>query len=93
MKPRYAATVDLNQAEIVDALRAIGCSVYIVGLPVDLLVGYRARNFLIEVKRPGEKPRTKKQKEFLAGWKGQVRVVETPEEAIDLVTGAYRGSS
>jgi hypothetical protein len=89
--PRYANKVDENQAEVVAALRSIGCSVDIIGLPVDLLVGYRAHNFLIEVKQPGEKPRTKKQKDFLAGWRGQVRVVETPEEAIDLVTRAYRG--
>ena len=28
-----------------------------IGTPVDLLVGYRKHNFLIEVKRPGEKVR------------------------------------
>ena len=88
--PRYANKVDGNQADIVKALRRVGCDVEVIGLPVDLLVGYRARNFLIEVKQPGEKPRTKKQRDFLAGWRGQVRVVETPEEAIQLVTRAYR---
>lgn len=90
-KPKYAAKVDGNQQEIVDALRKIGCDVLIVGMPVDLSVGYRSHNFYIEIKRPGEKPRTKTQKEFIKNWKGQVRVVETPEEAIRLVTRAYRG--
>ena len=88
--PRYANSVDENQAEIVQALRRIGCDVEIIGGPVDLLVGYQARNFLIEVKRPGEKPRTNKQIQFLKTWSGQVRIVTSPEEAIQLVTQAYR---
>ena len=88
--PKYAKKVDLNQQEIVDALRQIGCSVMVIGTPVDLLCGYRARNFLLEVKRPGEKPRTKTQREFLASWKGQVRVVESAEEAIEVVTRSYQ---
>ena len=90
MKPKYAASVDLNQQEIIDALKAIGCDVVAIGTPVDLLVGYRVHNFLLEVKRPGEKPRTKTQKDFLAGWRGQVRVVQSSEEAIELVTRAYQ---
>lgn len=88
--PKYAKKVDLNQAEIVEALRKCGCSVVVIGDPVDLLVGHGARNFLIEVKRPGEKPRTQKQKDFLQNWRGQVRICETAEEAIDLVFGAYQ---
>ena len=91
--PRYAARTDLNQQEIVDALKAIGCDVEIIGTPVDLLVGRTGKNgrhtYLIEVKRPGEKPRTKKQKDFIKNWKGQVRICETAEEAIQLVTRAY----
>jgi hypothetical protein len=90
VRPKYAASVDLNQQEIIDALKKIGCDVLAIGTPVDLLVGYRAHNFLIEVKRPGEKPRTEVQRTFLSTWKGQVRVVETAEEAIALVTRAYQ---
>ena len=89
MKPKYAASVDLNQQEIIDALKEIGCSVVAIGNPVDLLCGYRSHNFLLEVKRPGQKPRTPLQKKFLADWRGQVRVVETAEEAVELVTRAY----
>ena len=88
--PRYGASVDLNQQEIIDALKKVGCAVVAIGTPVDLLVGYRGRNFLIEVKRPGEKARTKTQREFLENWPGQVRIAETPEEAIRLVTRAYK---
>ena len=94
MKPRYAASVDLNQQEIIDALKAIGCDVLAIGMPVDLLVGRTGangvHNYLLEIKRPGQKPRTDTQKTFLANWRGQVRVVETAEEAIELVTKAYR---
>lgn len=88
--PKYGASVDLNQKEIVDALKQIGCSVETIGRPVDLLVGYRKRNFLIEVKRPGEKVRTETQRGFLADWNGQVRICSSPEEAIRLVTRAYK---
>ena len=89
-RPRYAASVDLNQQEIIDALKEIGCSVLEVGTPVDLSVGYRKHNFYIEVKRPGQKPRTKAQKDFLRDWRGQVRVCTNAEEAIKLVTEAYK---
>lgn len=90
VRPKYGPASDMNQQEIIDALKEIGCSVVPIGMPVDLLVGYRARNLLIEVKRPGEKPRTQTQKDFLSDWRGQVRVVTTAEEAIELVTRAYR---
>lgn len=96
MKRRgYARRSDANQPEIVKALRKIGCSVFIVEHPVDLLVGYQSRNYLIEVKNP-DKPKsgqkkTKFQDDFFKDWKGQVRIVRTAEEAIKLVTEAYKG--
>jgi len=94
--PKYAKTVDVNQQEIVDALRQIGCQVEIIGRPVDLLVGYKSRygrfNFLIEVKVPGAytDKRQDAQRRFLKDWPGQVRVCSSPEEAIRLVTRAYK---
>lgn len=83
---------DANQDAIVKALRQIGATVTILDKPVDLLVGYRARNFLIECKQPGKavKGLTPFQKEFIATWPGQVRVVETVDEALELVTKAYK---
>jgi len=87
---RRAARVDNSQSSIVSALRKIGATVYFIGNPVDLLVGYRARNFLLECKTAGSSYKgTPKQKTFLSEWKGQVRIVKTPEEAIDVVTKAY----
>ena len=85
---------DENEPEIVQALEAIGCTVFRLDFPCDLLVGYRARNFLIEVKDSGKSPSRRKLTEtqvaFFKNWKGQVRKVETPEEAIKLVTKAYK---
>lgn len=94
---RRAAKVDDNQADIVAGLRAIGCSVVSLaavghGCP-DLMVGYRALNFLVEVKDgskvPSQRTLTPDQKQFFAEWRGQVRKVESLDEAIGLVTGAY----
>ena len=90
---RYGNKRDANEPDIVSALRKIGATVYHMDEPVDLLVGYRARNFLLEVK-DGDKPpsktkRTEKQRDFFKGWLGQVRVVKSAEEAIQVVTGSY----
>ena len=91
---RYAKRVDDNQAAIVKELRQIpGVKVYVLGDPVDLLVGYRARNYLFEIKREdkrGQQSRiTKKQKDFIPTWTGQVRIIHNAEEAIQVITGSY----
>ncbi len=82
---RYAKRRDANEAEIIQALRAIGCSVEVLDRPCDLVVGLRSRTYLLEVK--GEKGKlTKGQKEFFKTWRGHARVVTTPEEAIRAIT-------
>jgi len=87
---RHDARRDDNEAEIVKALEAIGCTVYRMDRPVDLLCGYRARNYLLEVKNPdGLNKLTKAQEKFIPQWKGQVRIVTSPAEAIQVVTQAY----
>ena len=96
-QPRYNPKVDQNQKEIVDALKKAGCSVCVIGRPVDLLVGYRARNFLLECKNPstdyGKNDRgTETQRDFFANWKGQVRKVSSAEEAIEVVRGCYESA-
>ena len=90
--PRYRPRVDANQKEIVHALQAIGCSVETIGKPVDLLVGYRGQTFLLECKNPDTaygrkaKPGTIVQRDFFRGWKGQLAIVSSPEEAIEVVS-------
>lgn len=73
---RHAARVDANQAEIVAALRKAGASVWIIGLPVDLLVGFRGQSLLMEVKTvtgkrdPKPSKHTQLQKDFMLEWRG-----------------------
>ena len=90
---RHATRRDANEKEIVSALESIGCTVYRLDAPVDLLVGYRARNILIEVKdgskMPSQRKLTQAQRDFFKDWKGQVRQVESVDEAIKCVTQCY----
>ena len=91
---RRAARVDTNQSSIVDGLRAFGASVFIAsalhGGMGDLIVGYRGRNYLLEVKDPSkpkaDRAQTPDQVKFQAGWLGQYAVVETLEQAIAIIS-------
>jgi len=67
---RHAARVDANQEQIVSALRAAGAYVWIIGLPVDLLVGYKGHTFLVEVKSTSKKRLTSLQADFFENWMG-----------------------
>jgi hypothetical protein len=67
---RHAARVDANQEQIVSALRAAGAYVWIIGLPVDLLVGYKNHTFLVEVKSTSKKRLTSLQADFFENWMG-----------------------
>ena len=67
---RYAARVDANQEQIVSALRSVGAYVWIIGLPVDLLVGYKNHTFLVEIKTDSKKSLTKLQADFFENWCG-----------------------
>ena len=78
--------VDKNQTEIVKVLKQLGCSVLSLadkghGVP-DLLVGFRGRNYLVEVK--GEKGKlTPDQEIFFETWRGQTMVFRCVEEVIE----------
>jgi hypothetical protein len=94
MRMRIAAKTDRNQREIVAALQAIGASVAITsavgkGFP-DLVVGMRGRNWLLEIKHgalsPSRRKLTPDQIEFKAGWRGHWAVVNSADEAIEVVT-------
>lgn len=81
---------DENEKEIIDALESIGCTVYQMDTPCDLLVGRGGRNMLIEIKNPlkpkGDRKKTPAQREFFKTWKGQIAIIETEDQAIGLVT-------
>ena len=80
---RYAAKRDENEQEIVDALRAVGASVLLID-DIDLIVGFRGVNYLLEVKTPKGRL-NKKQEKFFRGWVGQVNIVRTADQALALI--------
>ena len=80
---RHAARVDTNQQAIVAVLRAAGAYVWIIGLPVDLLVGYKNHTFLVEIKTTSKKRLTKLQEDFFLKWIGGTLCrVDSPEAAL-----------
>ncbi len=82
---------DANQKAIIKALEDIGCTVYPMARPVDLLVGYQAKNLLLEVKnKDGLDTLTDFQRKWIPSWKGQVRIVHGADEAIEVVTESYQ---
>jgi hypothetical protein len=91
MKRRaHAKRRDLNEPEIVDALRRLGCKVYLQDGPVDLLVGRGSRTYHLEVKRgdlaPAARELTPDERAFLRDWNGNpAAVVRCIEEALCVV--------
>ena len=93
---KYAARIDANQPQIVAALRKLGATVLHLhtigkGAP-DILIGYRGKNALAELK-DGTKPPSARQltddeKRFHAEWRGQVAIIESVDEAIAFMANA-----
>ena len=83
---RRAARVDANQEQIVSALRAAGAYVWIIGLPVDLLVGFRGHTFLVEIKSTSKKRFTGLQADFFDNWSGNTLArIDSPEAALRMI--------
>lgn len=92
---RRAAKVDANHAEVLQALRDIGCSVqplHMVGQGCpDAAVGYRGQTVWLEIKDGKKPPSARKltpdQVKWIDQWKGgRVWVVHSVEQAIQAVT-------
>jgi hypothetical protein len=88
-----AKRTDRNQAEIVKALCKIGYSVFITsslgnGFP-DFVLGAHGKNYFFEVKDPLQskynRRLTNAENLFHLTWKGQVSVICTCQEAIDII--------
>lgn len=80
---------DTNQSEIVEALRAIGASVFLLhavgcGCP-DLLVGFRGRNYLLEIKHGRHAKLTPAEQRFFDSWNGQVAEARSVEKAMKIL--------
>jgi len=82
--------VDNNQDEIVKALEKFGASVMSLtqvkyGCP-DLVVGFRGKNYLIEIKNPKTSGKlTEAQKRFIKKWPAPIYVVYDVQQALDVV--------
>ena len=83
---RRAARIDANQTAVVSVLRAAGAYVWIIGLPVDLLVGYKGHTFLVEVKNGPRKRLTALQEDFFNNWSGSsLARIDGPEAALRMI--------
>lgn len=87
---RHAARIDDNQPLIVEALRRAGARVQPLhtvgkGCP-DLLVGFRGRNLLLEIKdgakSASRRELTRDERAWHDQWAGQVAVVASIAEAL-----------
>ncbi len=84
---RHSAKRDGNEAELFEALRAAGVSVYRLDQPTDAVIGYRGKTLLIEIKMPGASL-NENQKKFFAEWKGQTPpILRTVDDALALLEG------
>ena len=88
------ARVDANQKSIVAALRKMGASVLHLhtigkGCP-DILVGFRSKNALVEIKDGAKSPSAQKltpdEATFQAEWRGQVIIINSVDDAIAFIT-------
>ena len=84
----YHRKVDKNQKEIVRLARTLGCRVQSLaacgqGVP-DLLISYRGRNHLVEVKN-GRNTLTPDQVNWIDNWNSTVHVIRTPDHMKELV--------
>ncbi len=84
---------DKTEPDIVEALRSVpGVTVFRLDQPVDLLVGFRGANHLLECKTPtreGGPPRrlTRSESVFFEGWTGSATIVCNATEALEAVLG------
>jgi hypothetical protein len=78
--PRHNPKRDGNEKGIVSYFKKIGFSVERLNTPLDLLVGYKKRNYLVEVKMTGS-GLNKNQVKFTKDWKGQFIVINSIEQA------------
>lgn len=83
---RWSTRKDISQRQIVEALEAVGCEVWIIERPCDLLTKFRGRWLPIECKTPQRNGRARRrndqaeQTELIE--RTRIPVVTTPVEAL-----------
>lgn len=93
------ARIDINQKDIVKYLRERNVTVAHMhmiggGFP-DIVCGYKGKNFLFEIKNPDQPPSARKltaaETIFHFEWRGQVDIIETGEQAWQIIQAATKG--
>lgn len=84
----YRRKTDANHMTIINGLRSIGASVFSThrvgkGFP-DAVCGFRGENYLLEIKTP-EGDLTRDEIKFFDEWAGQVHVVITIDDALEVI--------
>jgi hypothetical protein len=80
---RYAKKRDIAEPEVVTTLKQCGFSVERIDTPVDLIVGFRRRTFLVEVKT-GKRKFNENQRGFVEAWRGsEIVTLRDAQEAMD----------
>lgn len=92
---RQDARKDANQDQIIADLRRshIGASVAVThqlgGGFVDIVVGFRGANFLIEIKDGSKPPSARRltpdEKDFHMGWQGQIDVANSLDDVLRII--------
>ena len=83
---QYANKRDANEPEIVEALKLHGASVIQMD-KLDLIVGYKGKTHVMEIKNPNTSWELKpSQKKLINSWVGSpIHIVTTKEQAINIV--------
>lgn len=90
---RQRAKVDANQKDVVTELRQMGVSVlhlHMVGMGCpDIACGWRGANYLFELKDPDKPPSARRltdmEEKWHITWNGQVNVIHSAEEAMEIM--------
>lgn len=90
-KPPQKAKRDLNEGDIFDAFRKMGLDVEATDKPLDAVVGYQGKSYLIEVKNGPKAPLTKDQEQFFSKWRGHAAVIRSVDEALAFAAAVKAG--
>jgi hypothetical protein len=88
---RKLAKKDDNHNKIVRELQQLGATVFSThkvgdGFP-DIVVGFRGRNYLFEIKKDTKSKLTDCEKNFHLFWKGQVDIITCFDDAFKILMG------
>ncbi|MCJ8053841.1 hypothetical protein GB928_018450 [Shinella curvata] len=93
--PRHNAKRDESEPAIIAVLERVGFSVYRLDKPVDLLCGFRGRNYLVEVKTGTKgygKGLNANQQSFADDWRGSpVFSLHSVDDAVAFSQSVARG--